>query len=268
MAATAAGRRAVERHRVEQLELKARALRDLQRLWRTVDPTNLERTIDGFANAAAVLIYEWREESIETSARYVDELRRAEGAGGAITVMVGDGPSHAELVASIRGAALAGIVRARRRGQSVEAAARGGFVRASGTASALFLAGGREAVASAIHGDDQAVAWMRVTSGDPCEFCAMLASRGPVFTTAKAAAEPFHDHCGCTVEPVYDRRAAEDRSTWPEATARFREIWDHMTGGADVDAGGGLAAFRRGLEAAAKGEPLPAADRTVGIEEF
>lgn len=268
MAATAAGRRATERHRATQLELRAKALRDMQRLWRSVDPTNLERTIDGFANAAAVLIYEWRAESAEASARYVDELRQAEGAGGAITIMVGDGPSHAELVAAIRGAALAGIVRARRRGHSVEAAARAGFVRASGTAGAQVLAGGRDVVAGAVRGDDQAVAWARVTSGKACEFCAMLASRGPVFTTAAAAGEAFHDHCACTVEPVYSREAAEDRSTWPGDAARFREVWDHVTGGADAGSGGALEAFRAGLAAEAKGQPLPEADPTIGIEEF
>lgn len=268
MAATAAGRRAVERHRAAQLELRARALRDLQRLWRTVDPTNLERTIDGFAGAAAVLLYEWRAESAEASARYVDELRRAEGAGGAITVMVGDGPPHAEVVALIRGAALAGIVRARRRGQSVEAAARAGFVKASATAGGAVLAGGREVVAEAVKGDDQAVAWMRVTSGDACEFCAMLASRGPVFTTAAAAGEAFHDHCACTVEPVYRPDAADDRDQWPAASVRFREIWDHVTGGADAGVGGALEVFRAGLEADAKGAPLPAADPTIGIGEF
>jgi hypothetical protein len=141
-------------------------------------------------------------------------------------------------------------------------------VRASGTAATSILAGGREVVAGAVHGDDQAVAWMRVTSGKACEFCAMLASRGPVFTTATAAGEAFHDHCACSVEPVYSAEAAEDRSTWPGDAARLREIWDHMTGGAGAGAGGALEAFRAGLAAEAEGRPLPAADPTIGLAEF
>src|SRR3546814_13025478 len=53
-----------------------------------------------------------------------------------------------------------------------------------------------------------------------------------------AAGEAFHDHCACTVEPVYNAEAANDRSTWAGDAARFREIWDRMTNGADAGAGG------------------------------
>lgn len=47
--------------------------------------------------------------------------------------------------------------------------------------------------------------WRRVTDGKPCGFCAMVASRGPVYGSAKAAGDGnrYHDHCGCTVEPFY-----------------------------------------------------------------
>lgn len=48
--------------------------------------------------------------------------------------------------------------------------------------------------------------WRRVTDGKPCGFCAMLASRGPVYrseATARGAGGRYHDHCGCTVEPHY-----------------------------------------------------------------
>lgn len=47
--------------------------------------------------------------------------------------------------------------------------------------------------------------WRRVTDGKPCGFCAMVASRGPVYGSAKSAGDGnrYHDHCGCTVEPFY-----------------------------------------------------------------
>lgn len=47
------------------------------------------------------------------------------------------------------------------------------------------------------------------SSGGPCGFCAMLASRGPVYktsTSAGARVSAFHDHCRCTVVPVYTSR--------------------------------------------------------------
>ncbi len=76
--------------------------------------------------------------------------------------------------------------------------------------------------------------WRRVTDGNPCGFCAMLASRGPVYTSEESASriggrgkaidptaprkrggqakgvrargkgklgDKFHTRCGCTVEP-------------------------------------------------------------------
>ena len=47
--------------------------------------------------------------------------------------------------------------------------------------------------------------WRRVTDGQPCGFCAMVASRGPVYGSAQAAGDgnQYHDHCGCTVEPFH-----------------------------------------------------------------
>lgn len=42
--------------------------------------------------------------------------------------------------------------------------------------------------------------WRRVTDGNPCGFCAMVASRGPVYHSQESA-EGYHSRCGCTAEP-------------------------------------------------------------------
>jgi hypothetical protein len=52
-----------------------------------------------------------------------------------------------------------------------------------------------------------ATRWRRVTDGSPCGFCAMLASRGPVYRSQESA-EGYHAHCGCTAEP-FDGDPAE-----------------------------------------------------------
>lgn len=44
--------------------------------------------------------------------------------------------------------------------------------------------------------------WRRVTDGNPCSFCAMLATRGEVYG-GENADFPAHYKCGCTAEPVY-----------------------------------------------------------------
>jgi hypothetical protein len=50
-----------------------------------------------------------------------------------------------------------------------------------GTAARIALDGGRTTTLDTVKADPAAVGWWRMTDGDPCHFCAMLASRGIVF---------------------------------------------------------------------------------------
>lgn len=89
--------------------------------------------------------------------------------------------------------------------QAMDAAA----VRMVGTTQYLALEGGRQAVQRSIDADEQATGWARVTDSDPCAWCAMLASRGPVYKSAKTAGDPrqggnsYHDHCACQAWPAF-----------------------------------------------------------------
>lgn len=172
------------------------------RLWSTVDPTSLATTIGPFAAAAAALIVARNRESASVSGRYYREFRRLEGAGGTVVIDAGGAPDRAVAASVVRGAGLAGILNARRRGFSIEAAHRNGFVKASGSASNLVLDGGRRLLVEASKGDRAAGRWRRVTSADPCDFCAMTSDRGAVYSEETVRFEA-HDHCGCTVEPVF-----------------------------------------------------------------
>lgn len=85
----------------------------------------------------------------------------------------------------------------------------------------------------------------RVLSGtENCPFCVMLASRGPVYSSASKAGargakgvvslwrpgdgfvNSFHDHCDCMVVPVYDHSAA-----WPgrEQAEYLQKQWQKVT---------------------------------------
>lgn len=91
--------------------------------------------------------------------------------------------------------------------------------------------GGRDTILGTVRADSQAVGWARVTSGLPCAFCAMLASRGPVYKTRETAAfdahpNAVHDNDACTFEPVYI-----DDGQWPPRSDEFRELWDASTAG-------------------------------------
>lgn len=89
--------------------------------------------------------------------------------------------------------------------QAMDAAA----VRMVGSTQYLALEGGRSVMNQSIEDDERATGWSRVTDNDPCAWCAMLASRGPVYKTAKTAGDPrqggnsYHDHCGCQAWPAF-----------------------------------------------------------------
>lgn len=73
--------------------------------------------------------------------------------------------------------------------------------------------------------DRRALGWARATSGDPCSFCTMLASRGPVFGERSGSFES-HDHCACDLEPVYSRN-----QEWPQGSPGYQRLWREATEG-------------------------------------
>ncbi|WP_435610074.1 hypothetical protein [Streptomyces sp. C10-9-1] len=95
--------------------------------------------------------------------------------------------------------------------QAIDAAG----VRMTGSAQHLALQGGRQVMKKTIEDDEYASGWARVTDGDPCAWCAMLASRGPVYKSARTAGRDhdarftggagfaYHDHCACQAVPSY-----------------------------------------------------------------
>ena len=89
--------------------------------------------------------------------------------------------------------------------QAMDAAA----VRMVGSTQYLALEGGRSVMQQSIEADERATGYARVTDNDPCHWCAMLASRGPVYKSAQTAGDPrqggdrYHDHCGCVAYPSF-----------------------------------------------------------------
>ncbi len=149
---------------------------------------------------------------------------------------------------------------------------------AAGAADRDAQMGGRDLLEASSRADRAVIGWARVTDADPCWFCAMLASRGAVYrnfwtarysgrASRRKAAAPtapagwedwspeqlaewetskglnrFHDHCHCTLVPVYSR------TDWvPEAARQYRELYAEVTEG--LNAPEARAAFRAAMEA-------------------
>jgi hypothetical protein len=223
MASTPTGAALTTAHRAQQLAVQAGSIDNLVLLWRAVDVTRLGDTIDVFAQAAALLAARGFDDSAASSANYYSLFRRVE-IGTGLAVPLASRPPLAVLASDIRGAALSGILKARRAGMDVGRASERGLVRAIGTLGKLVLSGGRMTIVEAVKTDRRALGWMRATSGDPCTFCRMLASRGATYKSEKSADFQPHDHCGCAPEPLY-----EDDDTTLGAAGRGEQFADEWS---------------------------------------
>jgi hypothetical protein len=248
MARTEAGAVLTAQHRRAQMQLRARVLRDFTTLWPLWqgDQPSFARLVD----ATIPLVTAHHRISSALAAGYFDTFRRAEQIPGEPAPRLA-GPINAEQVTAsmyVTGRVMTG--KAIAAGQSPQAAMQSALVRTSGAVTRHALAGGRDTLILSSLEDDRALGWARVTAGKPCAFCAMLASRGPVYREETVGFRA-HDHCSCAAEPAYEG------SEWPGRAREFRDLYERAQREARVagspsseTANPALNNFRRLIEAA------------------
>lgn len=214
MASTADGRALTDAHRRGQIAIGAQADIELRLLWPMLDARRLDRSEAKWLAASLLAVRPHHEESARLAAAYLAEYRKAEGAAAApIVRSAWDRQMVAEDLH------LAGPVRVKlltKAGMAPEAAAAAAVTKLAGIGSRAVLMGGRKTIHETAQRDTRATGWRRVTDGDPCTFCAMLASRGPIYASrdtlhgsvkrvSRGGGEGlhYHGHCGCTGELVY-----------------------------------------------------------------
>jgi hypothetical protein len=119
------------------------------------------------------------------------------------------------------------------------------LVRSSGAAIRESLNGGRGVTDRVVQLDKKIVGFARVTDGNPCALCALLASRGAVygrgsFISSNKRFKPHpdaptdvpdgwtdvakvHDNCRCTLRPVFSRSNAVDAGA-----KHYKDLWDKV----------------------------------------
>lgn len=108
-------------------------------------------------------------------------------------------------------------------GAPVETAMARARTATAGAAYRMVANAARDTLMRNVERDRYALGFRRVTDGNPCAFCAMLAGRGAVYTSKEAAigrGSRYHDFCGCTVEAVYRRDQPP-----PPGQERFADMW-------------------------------------------
>lgn len=205
MALTAEGRALTESHRVGQIAIGASAEASARLLWPMLDPADLDRYEPAWMGATLAALEPHFTDSTRLASAYVREYRKAEGAAAAPLGVVAWNQRYMS-----ENLHLAGPVRVKllvKGGMTGAGAAGAALTKFGGIARRGVMSGGRMMINETAVRDRNVVGWRRVADGDPCTFCGMLASRGPVYgknsvlTTGEGLR--YHGHCGCTAELVY-----------------------------------------------------------------
>ncbi|MET9262403.1 hypothetical protein [Amycolatopsis sp. NPDC004079] len=238
MADTIAGQRLTRRYRRDQLALRAQFLQELHRIWPLLDPLRLDATARAWLDLMTDLVLAYRAKSVTLSLTYYDKFRDAETDHGIFhaaflrDVVI---PNLEQIRASLIATGPAKIKHdTMTTGHDIDAIASAAMAEVSGAGTRLVVGGGRDAIDEAVHADKQAVGYARVLGPKPCYWCAMLASRGPVYrsaevayrTTARSKRGPgkeYHDYCMCQVEPLF-RHLPKDE--WPQPMRDLNQLWE------------------------------------------
>lgn len=237
MASTVAGRVATEAQRLGQLRIRNRGLRNLLTVWSLLSIDDLAGTWESFEAALLAIIGVHSAESAALAAEYYRAFRVAEGISGTPTVRVAPAAPVGEVVRNLRYVGLVNTEKLLVANRPDVAAV--ALTNVSGEVSRQVLNRGRETLVESVGADARALGWARVTDGNPCAFCRMLASRGPVYS--QGGGFSAHGHCGCTVEPVYSVE-----QPWPGRAQEWRTQWDETTEG--LSGAEARKAFRQAVE--------------------
>lgn len=238
MASTVLARRLSDEYRVNQSRLSAQTVARMLLLWRLIDPQRLEETVPEWQTAVLALLPRQAETSEALARRYFREFSVAETGrifDGTIPPVGFDDES---VRARLTWAGPGQIGNQLRTGKPIDEAAQAAGVFAARYAQQIVADVGRRTVQSGIRTDRRALGYQRVTDGDPCAFCALLASRGPVYKRSTGGFQA-HPSCGCTAEPVYSETTA-----LPPGAAEWRDLYSEAAQGQPEP----LKAFRRAYE--------------------
>ena len=239
MASTDQGRRLTAGHRAAQARIGAETARQMSELWVLLNTEARSLSVNQWVEACLIVLGHRFDLSAGAARAYYTAFRLAEiGEAGFAARQVPTLPLDATR-ASLIAKGPARFAAARRRGLAVSEASRLARVEAARESIRIALDGGRQQILLSSGEDDEAVGWARVTDGSPCAFCAMLASRGPVYKTRRTSHFSAHASCGCSAEPFFSRQ-----QPWPPGAREFKELWNVSTTGERDQ----LNAFRRAYE--------------------
>lgn len=207
----AASPEAPQKYRRIQALMAARMAQQVLQVWRDLmNPAKVDAVWPAVRAALIPIVQQGRQQSAELARVAYGDARRTAGIDGdgfhpqdPLPLLLNRLESSLDVTGPVE--FKKAIAAGKTPQQAMEAAA----VRMVGSTQYLALEGGRSVMKQSIERDEAATGYARVTDSDPCAWCAMLASRGPVYKSAKTAGDPrkggnrYHDHCACQVWPAF-----------------------------------------------------------------
>lgn len=214
MALSPLGAQLTALYRRRQMAVRALTMQSVLAVWPAFDLADIDGTWPPVESALIDLVRLRRETSSSVSGQYFRQFRAAEGIGRDAEIVAAKPLSTSRLLGNLR---MAGPIGTKKsilvRSTTAEKDA---LVRVTGATTRLVVDAGRETVANSIGADREASGWNRVTSGDPCGFCAVLASRGPSYSSESSASFEAHNFCACEPEPSYGGGLTEQAQRWSD----------------------------------------------------
>lgn len=230
MARTEAGRELTVQHRLDQVLNSARVASDTEALLELFDLGNIDGSAPEWMAAMENLTRAGRTESMRLARQYLEEFS-----------LVESGQKHRGIVtpmfdqrAALEGLRINGPVRMKayiKQGFEPEEALAKIYTAVAGDVMTTVMNAGRELHNESVRYFGRSGKYRRVTDGKPCAFCAMIASRGPVYSEVTKDFR-VHDFCGCTSEQVFGEWVPNDEEAlWRasyKAAALDADEWDQV----------------------------------------
>lgn len=201
------------RHRAAQTTLANQVAARLLQLWGglVLAPG---RGTDAFLAQAAPIVVAQNARSASLATTFYTRARRLEYPSAPAFTPEPETLLDEQVITSIVASGFRELSDSLAAGKTLEQALDDGASAATGAATRHVLSGGRSIIRDAVYRDTVTVGYERITRAGCCSFCAMLASRGPVFRSdsfdqsdprfdGEGSKVKVHDQCHCDFQPVW-----------------------------------------------------------------
>lgn len=213
MAQTAAGNRLTAQHQAAIEKQRQEIERSFRRIWPGASWAEFAPKFDGWVKGEAfTLTQAMKTRAANLGGTYYSAFRVAEKIPGGARVRVVNKLDLEQFVIAMRATALVSLTSAQSKSRKALDETQAGLYLAEGDELALSatlgavtrlaLDGDRETVLESIRTDKVARGYQRITEGNACAFCDMLAGRGAVYGEESSTFQA-HDHCACSSEPAF-----------------------------------------------------------------